>query len=98
MIAGARRGRRPLRTSPAKGRKAFGNRYLVPGAADVRAGQASSCARRPEIFLGDGHDVRSPLQRDRLAQCQIKVPKGLSAFGGERFGEGQSPSPTERRP
>ncbi len=41
-----------------------------------------------------GHEAGSLVVIPQAARHQIRVSKGLSAFGGERFGEGQSPAPT----
>jgi len=37
--------------------------------------------------------MRSPRQPITRARRQVTVSKGLPAFGGVRFGEGQGPSP-----
>ena len=46
---------------------------------------------RRDLVPGTAQPAR--LQDPRPAQHQVTVSKGLSAFGGERSGEGQSPSP-----
>jgi len=94
MGGGGRRGAlSPSGPPPTKGHRAFGNRHLALGTAFVATCQSARIAPRFEVFPGAVHEARASVVPTGNARHQVEVSKGLSAFGGVRFGEGQSPSP-----